>query len=75
MQITDTIADMLTSVRRRLKVAIEEKAYTKALEISIEMAEIITQEELKDVVPVVKKEFTRRLNAINGALKELNFEV
>lgn len=29
----------------------------------------------KQLIAVVKKEFTRRLNAINGALKELNFEV
>lgn len=29
----------------------------------------------KQLVAVVKKEFTKRLNAINGALKELNFEV
>lgn len=29
----------------------------------------------KQLIAVVKKEFTKRLNAINGALKELNFEV
>ena len=29
----------------------------------------------KQLIAVVKKEFNRRLNAINGALRELNFEV
>ena len=29
----------------------------------------------KQLIAVVKKEFTKRLNAIDGALKELNFEV
>lgn len=29
----------------------------------------------KQLVNVITKEYTKRLNAINGALKELNFEV
>lgn len=29
----------------------------------------------KQLITVITKEYTKRLNAINGALKELNFEV
>ena len=41
--------------------------------ISIENIDWINMD--KQLIAVVKKEFTRRLNAINNALKELNFEV
>ena len=63
----DSLEKAITSLERVQEV----KVYTEALEIAIEMADSITEEELKDVVPVVKKEFSEALIEAKGIMEQI----
>ncbi|TGY43352.1 LPXTG cell wall anchor domain-containing protein [Clostridium sartagoforme] len=57
----DTAASLLEKAIAGLERVEQESIFTKHLEIAIEMAEDITEEDLTDVIPVVKKEFKEAL--------------
>ena len=66
-EMVDSLEKAITSLERE-----EEKiVYTEALEIAIEMAENITEEELKNVIPIVKKEFSEALQEARGIIDQI----
>lgn len=71
-QVKGAVNVLKAAIEALVEKEVSVELFTKHLEMAVEVAEAITEEELKDVVPVVKQEFTDALSEAKFILTSID---